>query len=97
MCAQCHKGEGRSRLLARRLSAAGARILPGAVLILLPKCPMCLAAWLTVATGLSVSAAAGDWVTKAITAACAAAIALIAIQFVRKRRFGWLHDRSRGL
>ena len=48
MIAQCCAGGGPSRRLARRLSGAAASILPGAVLALLPKCPLCLAAWLTV-------------------------------------------------
>ena len=47
MTAQCCTGGGPSRRLARRLSGAAASILPGAVLMLLPKCPLCLAAWLT--------------------------------------------------
>ena len=47
--------------LARRFSSFTASILPTAVLVFLPKCPLCLAAWLTVATGVSFSAAAAAW------------------------------------
>ncbi len=35
------------------MSRVTASILPAAVLAFLPKCPLCLAAWLTVATGVS--------------------------------------------
>ena len=46
---------------ARRISGATASILPGALLVLLPKCPLCLATWLTVATGVSFSVAGAVW------------------------------------
>ena len=36
---------------------AASSVLPGAALVLLPKCPLCLAAWLTVVTGVAVPAA----------------------------------------
>ena len=49
----CCTGGGPSRPLAR-LSA----LLPGALVLLLPKCPLCLAAWLTVTTGIAVPAVA---------------------------------------
>ena len=58
MTRQCCRGERPSRRLARRISGTAASVLPGALLLLLPKCPMCLAAWFTVATGVGVSAAA---------------------------------------
>ncbi len=57
MTGPCCMGGRTSRRLAHRLSAAAASILPGAILLFLPKCPLCLAAFLTVATGRSFSAA----------------------------------------
>ena len=60
-------------------------MLPGAVLVILPKCPLCMAAWLTVATGLSVSGAAGFWVRHTTVVMCVAAMGLIAAQLIRRR------------
>src|SRR5258708_117668 len=60
--ARCCMGGGRWRRLAGRSSAGAASILPGAALVLLRKCPLCLAAWLTVATGIAIPAAAAAWV-----------------------------------
>jgi hypothetical protein len=80
--AQCCTGGGPS---ARRLSGAAASILPGAVLVLLPKCPLCLAAWLTVVTGIAVPAAAVAPVRGLILVFWVAAVALAATQVVRRR------------
>lgn len=40
----------------RRPSKAAASLLSGLLLLVLPKCPFCIAAWLTVATGIGISA-----------------------------------------
>ena len=89
MTAQCCTGGGPSRRLARRLSGAAASILPGAVLLLLPKCPLCLAAWLTavtgIGTGIGISAAAAAWVRGLIVIFLVAAVTLAAAQIVRHR------------
>ena len=45
----------------RRLTRAVAAILPAAALTVLPKCPLCLAAWLTLATGMSFSVTGAAW------------------------------------
>ena len=46
------------RQLTRRFFEAAGCVLPGVMIALLPKCPVCLAAWLAVAgVGLSASAA----------------------------------------
>jgi hypothetical protein len=50
-----------SRRRPGRYSRLAASMLPAAVLLLLPKCPLCLAAWLTVATGVTFSASGAAW------------------------------------
>ena len=87
MTAQCSTGGGPSRRLARRLSAAAASILPGAVLLFLPKCPLCLAAWLTVLTGIGISAAAAACLRSLIVVLAVAAVLLAAAQIVRRRAY----------
>jgi hypothetical protein len=87
MTAQCCTGGGPSRRLARRLWGAGASILPGAVLLFLPKCPLCLAAWLAVVTGFGISAATAAWVRGLIVVFPVAAMVLAAAYSVRRRAF----------
>jgi hypothetical protein len=76
MARRCCTGGGTPRRLARRLSAAAATLLPGAVLVLLPKCPLCLAAWLTVLTGVGVSAATAAHLRGISMVFCIAAVAI---------------------
>ena len=82
---QCCTGERRSRRLARRLSAAAASMLPGAVLVLLPKCPLCVAAWLTALTGVGIPAAAAAGVRGLTLAVWVAAAALLAARIIPRR------------
>lgn len=85
MTGQCCLGGGQSSRLARRLSGA-ASILPGVLLVLLPKCPLCLAAWLTVATGgLAVSAAVAGEVRWGIAVFWLAAVSFAVAQIIRRR------------
>ena len=83
MIGQCCAGRPASRL-ARRLSTIAGSILPGAVLVLLPKCPLCLAAWLTVATGVGFSAAAAAWVRGTLVAFWVATLALAAAAIIQR-------------
>ncbi len=85
MIRPCCVGERTSRGLAGRLSKAAASIVPGALLVLLPKCPLCLAAWLTVATGAGFSAAGAAWVRGMILLFWVAALALVATPIIRRR------------
>ena len=87
MTGQCCTGEGTSSRLARRLSGAAACILPGAALVVLPKCPLCLAAWLTIVTGIGLPAAVAARLHGLLVAFWAAAVALAAVQLIRRRGF----------
>jgi F0F1-type ATP synthase assembly protein I len=78
MIGQCCMGVPASRRLA-------ASILPGALLVFLPKCPLCIAAWLTAATGVGFSAGAAGWVRGMLVVFWVAAVALAA-----SRRFSAL-------
>lgn len=97
MTAQCCTGVGPSRRRARRLSGAAASILPGAALALLPKCPLCLAAWLTVATGIGISAAAVTRLRWLIVVVWVAAAVLAGARIVRgaKGRSIWRSPSKR--
>jgi MYXO-CTERM domain-containing protein len=62
-------------------------MLPGAVLVLLPKCPLCLAAWLTAIAGVGVSATAAAHLRTLIVVLWVAAVALAAARIIRRRAF----------
>jgi hypothetical protein len=81
---RCAGGPGRRRL-ARRLSVAVSSILPGAALVLLPKCPMCLAVWLTAATGIGVSATGVAWGRGMLLVLWMAAAAFAVVLIIRRR------------
>jgi len=85
MTAQCCVGGPASRPLARRLSRAAASSLPGAALAFLLKCPLCVAAWLTAATGVGFSAVGAGWVRGVLVVFWVAAVALAAAPIVRRR------------
>jgi hypothetical protein len=85
MTGQCCVSRSASVRLARRLSALTASILPGAALILLPKCPLCLAVWLTALTGLGFSADGVTWVSGILVLFSVAAVAVAAVPAVRRR------------
>lgn len=86
-CCAVGQGQGRSpHRLARRFSGITASILPAAVLALLPKCPVCLAAWLTVATGFSFSAAGAAWMRAGILLLSVAVLAPFIWRYVINSR-----------
>lgn len=86
MAVHCCTSGGPSRPLARRLTAAAGSILPGAALVLLPKCPLCLAAWLAVATGVSIPVALVAPVRGLVIALWVAAMIFAGAQILRRRR-----------
>jgi len=93
MTGDCCVAGRASQPLTRRLSKATASILPAAWLVFLPKCPLCLAGWLSVATGISFSANGAAWLRGSVVLLCIGALTTMLwrrlsgsrLAFVRRR------------
>jgi len=62
----------------RRARKAAGWLLPGTALALLPKCPMCLAAYVALGTGFAMSPASANTLLRSVTALCIGALAFCA-------------------
>lgn len=71
-----------------KLMQAIAFVVPSALLVLIPKCPMCLAAYLAIMTGIELSVSGASHLQLALTTICLGTICLTIvahlIQFQRK-------------
>lgn len=76
-------GPQRRKFMRRCLD--GARwIIPGGVLAVLPKCPICLAAYLAIGTGIGISVSAAIYLRMALVVVCTAALAYLAVSRGRR-------------
>ena len=66
----------------RRPSGVAGLILPGALLALMPKCPVCLAAYVALCTGLTMSYSSAHILMRTLIALCLGALALLAARCV---------------
>jgi hypothetical protein len=82
----CNAGRG-PHSPARRVSGVCASLLPGALLAVMPKCPLCLAAWLMVATGIGIPAAGAAWIRGALAALWFAAVIMTIRRLPAVRNF----------
>ena len=70
----------------RRGTEAASWLVPGSLLILIPKCPVCLAAYVAAATGLGLSVPAASGLRMSLIVLCIASLAFLAARLVLRKR-----------
>ncbi len=80
----CRTGQGSERLTRPVLRLTGLT-LPAGLLVLLPKCPLCLAGWFTVVTGVEFSADRAGWLRASVLVLWGATLVAV-IRSRRERR-----------
>jgi hypothetical protein len=73
----------------RRFLGLAARMVPVAVLAVLPKCPACLAAYVALGTGIGLSLAAATYLRWSLVVLCATSLVYFAVKSTRRRR-NWM-------
>jgi hypothetical protein len=71
---------------ARRVRRSASWVAPTAVLLLVPKCPMCLAAYVVAATGVSMSVSVAGWVRMGLIGVSVGVLLAMAVAVVRRWR-----------
>jgi hypothetical protein len=77
-------GDTRPATLARRGLDVAGWVIPGATLALLPKCPACLAAYVAIGTGISLTMSTATYLRTMMMIACVASLAYVAARSARR-------------
>ncbi len=64
----------------RRLRGLAGVVLPGTLLALMPKCPMCLAAYVALGTGVTLSYTSAHLLLRGLTALCICTLAFCLVR-----------------
>jgi hypothetical protein len=80
--------------LTRRSFNVATKMAPIAVLAVLPKCPMCLAAYVALGTGIGISLAAATYTRFLLIALCVTSLIYFILNAVRRRR-NWMGHTPR--
>jgi hypothetical protein len=63
-------------------------LCPAAFLVLMPKCPLCVAAYVAVFTGVGVSVSTARWIQILMLVFCSTSLAYLAVRHWRRRLAG---------
>ena len=88
LAAQTVNGVATKRQRPRRLRQAAAWGLPSIALALVPKCPMCIAAYFAIGGGLGVSLSTAGHLRTALVWLCWGVLALLAARVAMRWRLG---------
>src|ERR1700749_1282111 len=86
-CQRRPQGEaetGSQKTLGWRIKKAVGLILPGMFLALMPKCPMCLAAYVALGTGFTLSYTSAHLLMRALPALCISTLAFCVVRRMMK-------------
>ena len=70
----------------RKSRGVAAWLVPGGLLVLMPKCPVCLAGYVAAATGLGLSVPAASGLRMVLITLCCLALAFLAIRLLLRRK-----------
>jgi len=79
---------------ARRVRGIFAWVLPSAILVLVPKCPVCLAAYVALWTGLGLSLATATSLRWVLLFLCVASLLFLIVQRLDRRGAIFSHFKS---
>ena len=92
----CEAAAARSPV--RRWFAAAGSVVPAAVLVLLPKCPICLAAWIAAGTGIGVAVSTAAALRTLLLILCLAClgypVAQYAFRGIARLRSAFTHPKA---
>lgn len=77
----CDSTPSRAR---RSLDAAG-YVVPSAILVLLPKCPACIVAYLAMGAGIGVTLSTAAALRASLLVLCVACLAVVTVKRVRRK------------